>query len=205
MACMSVSEEVGMTWSILTRGSSSDRISLSSTSLRSRFLTPLRVTEWAVWLTTFGSEKCRRISYRQSTRTEFIKCMIQYWWHQIEILNLSNLETLPLSSIRRTSWCSPHLRTAWRTSSSEAWRKSEARASARSVLSSWWSTEECATVVNSSRRRCLACRNTQDEPWGWLPHRSTTGKLPTRYKRSRWSSKSRWWASFCFFFYMPVF
>lgn len=47
----------GRTWSVRMCGKTSDRISRSSTSLRSRFFTPFRLMLWAVWLSKFGSEK----------------------------------------------------------------------------------------------------------------------------------------------------
>ena len=45
----------GSTWSVRMCGRMSDRMSRSSTSLRSRFFTPLRLILCAVWLSRFGS------------------------------------------------------------------------------------------------------------------------------------------------------
>lgn len=55
MALVSTSLSFGKTWSVRMWGRTSDRMSRSSTSLRSRFFTPLRLMLWAVWLSRFGS------------------------------------------------------------------------------------------------------------------------------------------------------
>lgn len=103
------------------------------------------------------------------------------------------------SSTRLMSWCSPHFTVELRTSTSEAWRKSDWTTSRRVVLSS--SRNEGVEIRDaySSCTYMIAWRRTQEEPWDWEDQRRIWGReswvndsvMMSSLEMQRWSNSRK--------------